>query len=494
MSQPKAFQILASLNDDELSRFDKFIASPFFNTSNELISLFKTVRKYYPEFDNPALEPEKIYKKLYPKRQYKEGTIRNLLSELSALSEKFLAFVNYETSFEYGSKLLGEINNRGLNKFFNKNYQKFCKDNEESTEVFAQKLINEFFLQHAYSISIKNDYNEETLRAIYSRAETLLCFLLVEFLMDEIGAKSLERSYRMVIDNNIVQKFLESSDISGLISVLKRNKNPHAERMEFYYLLNLAASNKDGKTNENFEKCYDMFKKIQKKTSFIEQRRLYVLLLNVIKLNITTDNLYLSKRLFELTKEMVEKGLTSDARGEIHNVEFSNAILTAINVKETEWAAWFLESKRDKLDPEIRADFYYFYKARIIFEEKKYIESNELLSKISKDSILFKMDAKVLKMMNYYELNYTESAFSQAETFRQFLSYSDKISDNRKELNVNFLKFFLKLLRIKSEDSKDDITLLKKEISECGMLRNKSWLIDKADELAAIKSRIQKRA
>ena len=118
MIQIKALKIIAALNKEEFDSFGKFIISPYFNRSNDLIKLFNSIKKYYPEFTHAKLQFESLYKKLYPGKSFNEGTIRNLFSDLGNLAEKYLAYVNYENTFEYRYKIINKTNNRYLDKEF----------------------------------------------------------------------------------------------------------------------------------------------------------------------------------------------------------------------------------------------------------------------------------------------------------------------------------------------------------------------------------------
>ena len=128
MNQIKALRILSALTEQEYSEFNKFINSPFFNRSKELVKFFTKVKNYYPAFDNGSLQPEKIYKKLYPQKVFNEGTIKNLFTDLGNIAERFLAYVNYEQTFRYGYSIIEETNRRKLDKDFLKNNKKVLRN------------------------------------------------------------------------------------------------------------------------------------------------------------------------------------------------------------------------------------------------------------------------------------------------------------------------------------------------------------------------------
>lgn len=482
MIRIKALNILSTFTKKEFEQFSRFISSPYFNRSKELIRFFSGIRKYYPHFNHSGLESEKIYKKLYPGKPFNEGTIRNLFSDLGNLSEKFLGYINYENSFDFGHKVIAEMNARALDREFEKNYKKYSERNENDEDSFYKLNLNKYFLYTEMSNynQRKNNILDITSRSLSS--EALLAFFIREFLLERSSWMSISDSYNVEQDYNVVEIFFTTTDVKTMINKLKQSNSPHAEDLELFFYLSEAGLNKTGNFYEDFDKAYNLFNKRINSMSHSSQRRMYKWIRNVINLNIKPDDKKLRKIIFELGKEMVAKELIYDSAGIINAGTFVNILLTAIVAGEIMWAKDFLENKISKLEKDSRDDIYNYYKAKILSCEKKFAESNEQLLAISKEDILFKADSKVLRMINYYELNYFEAAFSQAEAFRQFLSRNDTISAGRKEKSLNFLKFYLCLL--KNKTGKDvNLSFAKKELAECTVLRNKDWLMYKFEEL-----------
>ena len=480
----KALRIITSLNRDELNSFEKFVQSPFFNKSKDVVKLFNSVKKYHPDFENPKLSFEKIYAKLYPGKKYTEGTIRNLFSELGNLAEKFLAHVNYENSFEYGQSILNETNARSLDKEFEKNYKKYYERNEIKEDALYRKNLNKCLLESEmwrYTQRLNIEFSKSARNSIY---ESLTVFFLNEFFLAQSYQVNVTNWYKGQEEYNIVDTFFEFTDVDAIITRMKKNKSAYYEDIKLPYYLALAAQNKDGKFYENFEIAYKIFNEQIDGMTKQTQVRLYIMIINIINMYIKASDRNLSKIKFILNKEMIEKEIALDEHGKLPAFLFSHTILNAIAASEIEWGKDFLENKIDTIDDDAKskADIYNYYKAKFLSLDKKYIESNEVLLKISKEDNTFKSDAKVLRLINYYELGHIEAAFSHAEAFKQLLIRNDEAYIGRKELSSNFIKFYLLLLRKKS-GIETDIFFAKKELEQCGILRNKNWLIDKFNEI-----------
>ncbi len=484
MIQIKALKILASLNKEEFDSFGKFVISPFFNRSKDLIKLFDNIKKYYPEFTHTKLQFENLYKKLYPGKLFNEGTIRNLFSDLGNLAEKYLAYVNYENTFEYGYKIIEETNNRYIDKEFLKNYKKFHERNEIKEDALYRKNLNKCLLESEmwrYTQRLNIEFSKSDRNSIY---ESLAVFFLNEFLLAQSYQVNVTDWYKGKEEYNIVDTFFEFTDIDSIINRMEKNKSPYYEDIKLTYYLARAVQNKDGKFYENFAIAYKIFNEQINDMTEQTQIRLYVMLINIINMHIKANDSNLGKIKFQLEKEMVEKEIILDAQGKMQAIVFSHIAHDAIAAGEIEWAKNFLENKIDSVNDDARAknEIYIYYKAKLLSLDKKFIESNEMLLRVSKDDNTFKADSKILKLINFYELGDFESGFAHAEAFKQMIIRNDEAYTGRKELNSNFLKFYLILIK-KKTGKETDISFAKKELEECSVIRNKIWLIEKFKEI-----------
>jgi len=480
MHQIKALRVLSVLNKNELQEFDRFVNSPFFNRSKEVIKLFSFIKKYYPQFDESKLRFDKIYSKIYPGKIFNEGTLRNLFTDLGNLSEKFLGYISYENSFDFGLNVLHEANTRYLDKEFNKNYKNIFEHNQTNEDNFYKKNLNQYHL--LTELDLFND-RRKIIPKDYTRNiifEPLFVFFFAEFLFERSSKFSVAFSKSPSDKYDIVELFFDSLDINKIISGMKNNST-HYKDIEFYYSLFVTAQNRNGSFYADFDKTYKLFKGRINGMTKEAQYRMYIWLRNVINLHMKAEDKELMRLLFQIGKEMVAKKVILDETEKMSTAMFVNLIHGAILVKELDWASEFLEDHIDYLDEKAKADFYNYYKAKILSRQKKYIESNEQLLKIGKEDVLFKTDSKVLRMINYFELGYIETAFSQAETFRQFVKRNEGVESVREKC-TNFLKYYLILLKKKSGEG-IDVSLEQKELFRCIYIRNKDWLLEKFEEL-----------
>ncbi|MBX7045737.1 MAG: hypothetical protein K1X86_07850 [Ignavibacteria bacterium] len=480
MPRIKALQILSVLNKDEFSKFSQYIASPYFNRSKDLLKLFNFVKKFYAEFPEEKISSEKIYKKIYPGKKYNEGTMRNLFSDLGNLAEKFLGYVVYEGSQSFNYNTLLEMNCRDLPKFFIKHYEKSREANNINADDTGLKNLYSHLLDSElsdFNIRRSNHKDEPEMKS----AESLLIYLIKFFLLKNSNVIAEKVNRNIIPDYNVVQDFFENTDTEKLINIIEGNNPEEGKRLKLEFYMKLAAENKDNDFLKYLNLSLENFRAIENELSDREKFGVYVSISNIINDNMKSLDIDLKQLLFDFKKEMVEKGFTTEMFGKISIIDFITVIDAALNVKQTGWARNYIETKIKFLEENMKPDLYNFNMARVLFIEKKFEESNEYFAKVRQDSTYFKVDIKVNRMKNFYELGYLETAFSQAEAFRQFLKRSDIISDKRNKSYSNFLKFYVSLLKRKT--GMTDTTLLKKELEACGSIRSKGWLLEKIEEL-----------
>ena len=99
MKDLKLTSLLKTFSKQEIKDFEKYLQSPFLNTSGEyILKFFETVKKYYPGFDSDNFTKQNIFKEIYPKEKYNDARMRKLTSETMKLIQDYLgvkAFLIY---------------------------------------------------------------------------------------------------------------------------------------------------------------------------------------------------------------------------------------------------------------------------------------------------------------------------------------------------------------------------------------------------------------
>ncbi|MEZ4690333.1 MAG: hypothetical protein R3A12_09180 [Ignavibacteria bacterium] len=96
MESTLLIRILRSFTKNEIIRFDEFLRSPFYNKKPNAVKFFETLKKHAPDYKAEQVGKENIWKELYPGKKYNWGVLKNLIFDLTKLSEKFIEVIQYE--------------------------------------------------------------------------------------------------------------------------------------------------------------------------------------------------------------------------------------------------------------------------------------------------------------------------------------------------------------------------------------------------------------
>jgi hypothetical protein len=184
---------------------------------------------------------------------------------------------------------------------------------------------------------------------------------------------------------------------------------------------------------------------------------------------------------FNIFNDEIKHGVRF-SRKEFSEIFFTNKVEIASKIHEFKWAYDFICEYKDRLNYYHREDIVHFSYAIIEFEKKNYTVSLENLAKVNLYHPLLRFRIRNYTLLNYYELSYTEQAFSLIDSYKHMLLKDRKIEKSRKERYMAFLTLFHKLLEIKSGSKKIHRDFIEIEIRSKSVFM-KAWLLEKAKEL-----------
>ncbi|HRI86200.1 MAG TPA: hypothetical protein PK536_12215, partial [Ignavibacteria bacterium] len=248
-------EILRTFTRDELKKLELFINSPYFNRKSVVIKLFDILKNYYPEFTGSKLDRKEIWKKLYPDKKFNYGVMKNILYDLTGLTQRFLAeetFSNNEFKINYW--LLEQFCSKGLKKNFHSKYltlEKNLKDSGNIPDIYSQ--ISELqWLKYEYTDSLKTNDGE----IVYSISDNLIYDFLIN-LFKLYNNQACERiSVNYSDDSGLLDKFIENLNIEKIIESIKLKSDENFNIINLYYQIYLSLSD-----NQN-ENSYFRFKEL----------------------------------------------------------------------------------------------------------------------------------------------------------------------------------------------------------------------------------------
>lgn len=482
-NETKLILFLKTFSVNELEEFEKFIDSPYFKKGRDLLPFYKVLIKFHPDFNENEFFEEKIYNELYPVTGFGDKSSKNMLKTLSSsllkMAEEFLIIENFRKNQLLKNRtLLEELLDRNLTKFYEQ-YSKTAFDElDEAGDLSGQNTLERYFLiwnnSRYYSIlSDAKNYFEQSV----SSGEIISSFYLVNILRIAKLKQHFEYDLNLKTEIDVLDKILEWIDIEKILKFYKGT--PHYIFIGFNYYTYMCSIN--GNDYNYYILAKNIFLENRYQLSRTEMMNFYSDLINILNmsyspLKITTDK----NEILNMIKYCLEdKAYKKSDEEYMPPVFYRNVILNSIHFKEYNYADDFVKKYTNDLDPKFRENIKYFTRAWISFARKDLETALENISLVKYDLVNFKIDVKVLSLKIFYELDMTEQAYSMVDTFRHYLNSYKELTADLKTTYSNFIKYYLKTLKIRENKKFSDAFLIKKELQNEKLISQGNWLIEK---------------
>ena len=475
-------EILKNLNKSDFKKLGDFLKSPYFNSKETIYLLYKEIEKHSPEFEKERFEYKRIYKKIYG-GEYKEQTIKNLYSEFGGLLRKFIAHERLEQNEnEYSFAVINGLSDKKCYEQSNKFIEQ--KKNKDAGTMIPHGyyFLNNFVADSKWiknilamdKISI-DDYHYgvnsllDNLISLFT--VTLFFYAREDFLV--LKAHNVKKNFDVYktsfLESFNAEKFFSKHNNTHEISILKIRylayKYVVSEMCENEYkeFEKLITDNIDNFPSEFKIECWGnlvvtlILKLIPKDKKYYN---------NAFKISKYFDNL----NLFNESSEKIAISLYRDVFG------------VALMVKEFDWAQKFIERYSVFLEEGSKENEKNYSLGRLLFQQKKYEESIEYLSKVKFHQVYEKINVRFYYLMNYIELKSYQSAISMLNSIRQFYLESKEIPEMFAVLIENSLKFFREIIRVEENNKKLDYSVLK-EAQNAGRYYQKQYILAKMEKL-----------
>lgn len=477
-----AVELLKSLDENELKEFSDFIHSPFFNKSEVLIRLFKILEKTSPDYSASVLKKERLYKKLYPGKNYHEQSIRNRMTELSSLLKEFYSIKSFRKDEMLRKKsFIKELRKKEKFTLAEKQINEVVKKlNDENNfhEVYFKNMME--LLYESSKICIGKDDRAEKYEVSYRMLENELNYFCLNMLTTYNDVILYEIEQKEAPEFNFAKNFLEAFDFEKYLNALKREKYKHYPLIAIHYYGNIAIENPSDE--KNYRKLKELIFKHYDKFQVMQIYNFWSLLSNSLFMLYQKKGSHFVNEAHEVNVFFLNKKLYPQDRP-FPASAYQNTVVNAVMTGELEWAEKFAEEFKDKLSPEAMNNRYNYSKAMILFEKKDYNNSINHLSKINNDTWFFKINTRIFYLRNYYELGMSEQVISLLDSFRHFISNNPEIIPEYLEEKIkDSLDIIGKITIAKFGGKKMDYADYKRTLS-IDTLLHKEWIIRKMEEL-----------
>jgi hypothetical protein len=465
MYTSKLVDIFYRLSKSQLRGLRKFVQSPYHNKREDVIALFELLYKT-PLENRIALRKEKAFPKIFGKKKYSSDQMDYSMSFLFKVIEQFLVYENaVENKVKVQIALMEEYRKLGLSKHFQQSLA-IAEHNQEKSklrDIYYHERAFQIEWQQYQFLSVKERDAPKNLQELSTKLD-------LRFLSQKMRDACLLLAHQAVAK----QKYN-----FGLLNVLIPYIQNEPEVLEhpsiaLYYYYYQATVEEDGETY--FQKFKSVF--LESTDAFDEEelQGLYIHAVNycIKKINIGKEDYQLE--LFDFYDVGLDLKILLDENEILSPFTFNNITKLALRLDKIDWTQRFIGSYKRFVEPQYHETYVHNAYSMLYFAQGKYEDTMIRLQQVDYKELFITLDAKVLLMKVYYQLDEYDVLESFINSFKVFLRRKDILAYHQ-EIYKNFIRMMQKLINL-PPFNKTAKGKLYKEIEGAQKLLEKKWLLE----------------
>ncbi len=478
-------ELLQRLPSSELSRIDKFVKSPYFNTHEQINCLWSFYKKHHPEFADNKFNDEKAYQHLFGRKQaFDRRKLNRLNSELYKLLEQYICVRELESDQYVEDDLLIRFFEReGLSEHslsLHQRLEKKLKDHLEGEELYSRRLALEKSL---WAHLVKKDKRTGDVNLEpYNEA------LDIHFLVQKLKILALMLNRGQVVNINY-----ELSDVDDIISLASKEQFRNNLTIKVYLCI-LRLQLQPNEKGFYFE-LKQLLESSGKAFNQDELRTFFAYLTNSIKYHFNTESY--GKEHFSLYKKQLDLNLLHYEQKLPHST-YRNVVFAALESGALKWAEGFIESNKYCIIPkDYQQEAYRLNLASLRYYQGKLDEAQLILAQLNPIDIYYKLLQRSLQCRLFYEQKELLFLSKFLGSFSKYVhDQQEKIADAKIASYRHFINYLNALIKvimesekawsafdqnqpIKDADTVEKLGELQTRIEAESLFYNKKWLLDR---------------
>lgn len=467
MHNSKLLRSLRQLSGRQLTRFEQFVASPYFNKPLYNVSFFMWLRKYAPDFSSPQLKVDHVLKHCPFEEAVDKKNLSYRLSHLNALLERFLAIEQMEAQpqmqYQLIAKAARDLEIEALEQRATKKMQNLLDQHPWRSTDYYRHCYELLLDQYLSSDPHDRSFNPR-LQAVTDRLDAFYVLSKLQYLLEmkHHEAVSTER-YTPQLEAELLS-WLATHPLGQqpaiLVYRLALRMVMQAEQVEHYYIFKA--------TLEEHQAIFPPE----------EQKQLFTVLLNYcVRRNNRYGEIAFLEEYLHINDLLIAANLLLD-NGELSPWRYVNLKNAALNVGRDDWAWEFIHQQRSALPPEYRDNVFYYALAYIHFHRGRYEEAQQVLAQVTFEDLLFNVALRTLLTRVYFEAEGADELLeAQLEANRLFLlRHKKELPPTLYEQWRNFQRFCVQLLKTDQSD-RDRFQEIGRQIEAEQTVLYKDWLL-----------------
>jgi hypothetical protein len=474
MYESKLTASLRYLNVYELSAFEKFLQSPYFNQNEKILNFYGILLPFLKPGKEIRHDKFEIWEKLFGKEDFNDKNFRRLNSDLLRLLEKFIAQQVYDRNeVMHANHLMDGVSKKGIVNMFS------------STLSAAERLSERHFNRnseyyHQLFMLEKKRFNLTTEYEKKSKKKSRYNILNIKEISDNIDVYYLAEKLRLIAVLYSFRRIMKiETDLNFTDEIVKMVESLEYEKyppLAIYYRILLTL--REGNNLEHYDKLKELIAKYIHLFPEAEAEDIYESALNYCISKVNSGLSQFFDEILNLYKGMINNDILK-YKDNIDPTAYRNIVISAIRVKDFKWAEWFIEAYKGKLDEKYRDNAVTFNLARLYYYKRELEKVKRYLRDVEFDDLGYELSAKAMLIATYYDTDDFTPLYSLLDSFYVFLNRNKKsIPEQRRRNYILLIKFVKKLMSINIHD-KTAVQKLRDQIEASGDIPDKQWLLDR---------------
>jgi len=432
MLKCSALRIIRSFSREELTEFNDFLRSPYFNKKTGVIKLFNEIKKYYPELTSDSLDKEKLWNKLYPDKKFNYGVMKNLIFEITKLAEEFITIVNGESyEIQKEMNLCDALTKRKLNNVLEKRISVIRKKFIDSSLSNSEVDILDFYwylnkIGDAEMWLIHFGDKNKSMKDISGRQQSInITGTIINLIMSFYPAYILSLMDKNNFGQNIsgmILKSIPEEVFENVFDEIRKESEIKYKIINSYYLGYIATANAE--SSEYFYHFRNFFYANFECIPVKSRHDLDFMIINLFSL-ISDSSFEKENEYFEHFLFRFKNNLVLDKNKQLNSIQFLTWIVVFFDGQNVRNLEKFIKQYQSFINDEDKEASLLLGEAIVNFMKEDFQKCLNVLMKIKFNSILLKNALRKFTLLVYYEINEYEMFLTTLDAYKHFLNYSD---------------------------------------------------------------------
>ena len=356
MYNSKLYTILEHFDKYEQNRCRKYIQSPYFNRSDELVHLFDSLVSAINGENGVRLDKEYLWEKLQPGKDYDDVRFRKYCSDLLKLIEGYLAQQAYEENpLHQATYLMEAIGKRKIKKL----NSTAIRTSRRLSSQQKYKPSSYYFYQYEVEKHLYQLTDSDLKRARRNNVEEIANNLDRFYIAEKL------RYYCLVL----MQQFYISEEyeillIEEIISQIRKYGFDDIPPIAVYYQIYLTLT--ESSDEKHYFKLIEVLQEHGAQFPPEDAYNIYTYALNYCIGKVNKGQQHFLEEYFRLYQELLDNEIIF-IDGELSPWDFKNIIVIALRLGRFKWVEQFIENYKDRLRESYRDNAVTYNLAQVYF-------------------------------------------------------------------------------------------------------------------------------